>query len=70
MLLRRIRIPLVLEHLQSIDEFGARIARLNDLIDIATSSSDIRVGEFLCIFGDQLFAPLFGIGSSLDLIFE
>src|SRR5262245_38058508 len=70
MLLRRVGIAFILEHLQPINQLDARVAWLNDFIDIATAGRDIGIVELLCVLRDQLFAPLFRVVCLLDLAAE
>ena len=70
MFLRGICISFVLEHLQSVDEFGTRVARLDDLIDVATTGGNVGIGKLLDVLRDQFFSSLFGIRCSLDLILK
>src|SRR5437016_2074998 len=46
------------------------MAWLDDLVDVATSSSDVGIGKLLNVLRDQFFSSLFGIRCSLDLILK
>ncbi len=65
--LRWVRIPLIFQHLQSCNQLGAGVARLNNLVDIAAAGSDVGIGKLLDIFRDQLLAPLIGVWGSIYL---
>src|SRR5512135_855745 len=46
MLLPRVAVPLVGEHLEGTDEAGSGLRRLDDVVDVAAGRGDIRVREF------------------------
>ena len=56
MLLPRVRVALVGEHLERADEPGPRLARQDDLVDVAACRRDVRVGELGLVLGDQALA--------------
>ena len=58
MLLRRIRVPFILQHFQPIYQLHPRMARLNHLIDIAATACDVGIAELLRVFCDQFLAAL------------
>src|SRR5712691_941763 len=70
MLLRWVCIAFVLEHLQRINELGTCKTWLDDLVDVAASSSDVRISKLLSIFCGQLLAPCFGISGPINLILK
>src|SRR5579884_661777 len=70
MLLRRIRIPLVFEHFQAVNQLDAGVAGFDHLVDVAACGGDVGIVELLGVFGDQFFAPLVGVGRAFDLVFE
>src|SRR5205085_9410551 len=67
MLLRGIGVALVLEHLQSADQLGPRLLRLDNVVNEAVRSGDVGVGELLLVLGHQLPASGLGVGAPLDL---
>ena len=68
MLLWRVGVAFIFEHLQGGDEFGPGVARLDHLVDVAALGGYVGVGEFGRVFGNQFFAPLLRVGSFIDLI--
>src|SRR3989442_757493 len=70
MLLRRVGVPLIFQHVQCRDELETGRARFNYLINVAASGGDVGIVELLCVFRDQLFAPLFGVSSPVNLVLE
>src|SRR5216683_4279509 len=46
------------------------MARLDYFVDVASAGRDVGIVEFLGILGNQLFAPLVGIGGLLNLATE
>ena len=70
MFLGRVRIALVLQHLQSSNQLGACETRLDYFVNVAARGGDVGVGELLGIFGDQFFAALLRVGGFVDLVLE
>ena len=52
MLLRRIRIPLILEHRQRSNQFWSGLGRFDHFVDEATFGGDIRVRELVFQLSD------------------
>src|SRR5690349_4545101 len=59
MLLGRVLIALVANHLQRGDELGAGLRRLDDLVDVSTGGCNVRIGQTLAILG--LESPTFRV---------
>src|SRR5438093_11289085 len=70
MLLRRVPVALVLQHLERADETRARLLRLDHLVDVAELGRLVRVRERLPIVGDEPLALLLRLGGLLDLVPE
>src|SRR5262249_3366669 len=70
MLLGRIGVALVLEHVERGDQLLARVARLDHLVDVAAAGGDVGIGKRLLIVRDQLLALGLWVGGPLDLVFE
>src|SRR5579884_838674 len=68
--LRRIRIPLVFEHFQAVNQLDAGVAGFDYLVDVAASGGDVGIVELLGVFSDQFFATLVGVWCAIDLVFE
>ena len=47
--------------LQAADELAARLARLDDVVDVAALGRHVRVGEPRRVLGDELLAPARGV---------
>src|SRR5689334_23040346 len=69
-LLRRVGVALVLEHLQRIDQPRARGARLDHVVDVAAGGGDIGIGKLRSVVVHQLVAHGLWIGGPVDLVFE
>src|SRR3990170_1037784 len=52
-LLRRVGIALVAEHFETVDQTGARLSGLDDIVNIAAFRRNVRAGKFLAIHSDQ-----------------
>src|SRR5437660_9016320 len=63
-------VAFILQHLQCCNQFGACMARLDDLIDIAAAGCYIRAGELFSVLRRQLLASLLRIIGSFNLIFK
>src|SRR5690606_31358358 len=50
-LLRRVRVPLLAQHVERVDQPGARLARIDHIVDVAARGGDVRVGEALAVLG-------------------
>src|SRR2546428_1210616 len=70
MLLGRVPVALVLQHLERADEARARVGGLDDLVDVAELGGLVRVGEGLPVLGDQALALGGGILRPPDLVAE
>src|SRR5580765_8358741 len=70
MLLRRILVALGLQSLERIDETGARIAGVDDVVEKATARGDIGVRELLAILLDLRFRRTLGVAAVRDLLAE
>src|SRR3989337_4309315 len=70
MLLGRVGVALVGDHLQGVDQTRARLARFDHVIDVTTRGSDVRVGELLAILLDQLGLPWGGTFGFEQLLAE
>src|SRR2546429_7715474 len=56
MLLGRVPVALVLQHLERADQARARVGGLDDLVDVAELGGHVRVGEGVPVVGDQALA--------------
>src|SRR6185503_16401487 len=70
MLLRRVLVALVREHLERADETGARVLGADDLVDVAELGGLERVGELLPVVGRETLALGLGLLGLLDLVAE
>src|SRR2546429_6975350 len=70
MLLGRVPVALVLQHLERADQARARVGRLEDLVDVAELGGLVRVGEGAPVVGDQALAFGGGVLRPLDLVPE
>src|SRR5438034_9022451 len=70
MLLGRVPVALVLQHLERADEARARVGGLDDLVDVAELGGLVRVGEGLQVRGDQAIGLGGGNLRRLDLVTE
>src|SRR5262245_64841848 len=70
MLLRRVLVALVGEHLERGDETRARVLGLDDLVDVAELGRLERVGELLTVVGREALALGVGLLRLLDLVAE
>src|SRR5579859_6585645 len=70
MFFRRILISLILQHLQRINELHTGYTWLDHFINVASTGRDVRAGELLDVFRNQLFAPLFRVSRLLNLVFK
>src|SRR2546426_6021700 len=70
MLLGRVPVALVLQHLERADQARARVGGLDDLVDVAELGGHVRVGEGVPVLGDQALALGGGILRPLDLVAE
>jgi len=61
MLLRRVLIPLSLQHLQRLNQFLARLARLDDRINESAIGRHIRIRQPVAKFFNLLLADHFAI---------
>ena len=61
MLLRRVGIALVAEHLKRIDQTRARLLRLDHIVNVAAFRRDIGAGKFLAVFRNQFGFLLHGV---------
>src|SRR6266849_2008958 len=70
MLLRRVPVALVLQHLEGADQARAGIDGLDDLVDVAELGGLVRIGERAAVVGDQALALGGGVLRLLDLVPE
>ena len=70
MFLRRIHIPLILQHLQRVDQPRAGFVRLDDGIEEAACGRDVGIGELLAVLSHQAGAGFLGVGGLGDLLAE
>src|SRR5689334_7910740 len=70
MLLPRIRLPLVGQHLERTDEPWARLGRLDDLVDVPAGRGDIRARELGLVRRDQPRSFADGIVRVRDVVLE
>src|SRR5689334_9903964 len=70
MLLRRVPVALVLEHLERADETRAGVLRLDDLVDVAELRGLVRVGEGPPVLRDEARPSALGVLRLLDLVPE
>src|SRR5262245_5253427 len=70
MLLRRVPVALVLEHLERPDQARAGLLGLDDLVDVAELRRLVRIGEGLAVLGHQALAFGLGVRGLLDLVPE
>src|SRR5687767_4035373 len=56
-LLRRVAVGLVLEHLQGADDLAAGLARVDHVVEEAARGGDVGVGELRAVLLDELGAP-------------
>src|SRR2546422_9335435 len=68
MLLGRVPVALVLQHLERADEARTRVGGLDDLVDVAELGGLGRVGGGTPVVGDQAVALGGGILRPLDLV--
>ena len=66
MLLRRIFVALVLEHLQRVNQFLARLLRTNHSVDVAALGGNVRAGKAVAKFFNLFIARL---GNDLSFFF-
>jgi len=65
--LGRVGVALGVEHAQGGDEFGARVARLDDGVDPAAFGGDVGIGEALAEFLNLLPAEFIRFRGLLNL---
>src|SRR5437763_16066736 len=70
MLLRRVPVALVLQHLERADEPRTRLLGRDDLVDVAELGGLEGVGERLPVVGDEPLALALGVLRALDLVAE
>jgi hypothetical protein len=70
MLLRRVLVALVREHLERADETRARVLGADDLVDVSELGGLERVGELLPVVGRETLALGLGLLRLLDLVAE
>src|SRR2546426_7043524 len=70
MLLGRVPVALVLQHLERPDQARARVGGLEDLVDVAELGGLVRVGEGAPVVGDQAPALGGGVPRPLDVLAE
>jgi hypothetical protein len=65
MLLRRILVPFVLQHVEGVDEAGPGFAGFDHVVDVAALGSHVGIGQLAPVFFDQFGAAgvgVFGLG--------
>src|SRR5947199_8944685 len=70
MLLGRVPVALVLQHLERADQARAGVGWLDDVVDVAELGGLVRVGEGAPVVGDQALALGGGVLRPLDLVAE
>src|SRR5262250_3109251 len=70
MLLRRVLVALVLQHLERADEPRTGVLRLDDLVDVAQLRRLVRVRERAAILGDEPGPGRVLVRGPLDLVPE
>src|SRR5437867_8375147 len=70
MLLGRVPVALVREHLERADQPGARVLGTDDIVDVAELCRLVRVGEGAPVLRDQVLALAVGALRLLDLVPE
>ena len=60
MLFRRVRVDLVLEHVEPANQLQAGLPRVDDLIDVSQLGRPERIRKLLAVLGRELGAPLIG----------
>src|ERR1700692_132723 len=65
-LLSRVLVALVLQHVQRLDELLARLSRLNHRIDKSAIGGHVRIGQAVAEFFDLLLTSFFAIFSTIQ----
>ena len=65
MLLQRVLVPLGFQHGQRLDQFLARLARLDDGVHKAPFRCDVGIGEPFAELFDFFFAKLLALGGAV-----
>src|SRR5437773_2552620 len=69
-LLGRVPVPLRAQCLQGVDQTRSRVARIDDVVDVAATGSDVRMRELLPILLDLCVSRLLRIVAVVDVLAE